>query len=228
MDGLKSYIAEGVGTFALVFIGCGTAALMTNDNQAAMLIVAIAFALALMIIIYAWGILSGAHVNPVISLTMAFDGRISYGKMGGFWLAQFIGAILAATVLLYIFGSDSTLGSSIGSLTYTEPWKAVFVEAVITFFLVSVVLSIAPSHIAGIAIGGTLGMGVLFGYLLTGGSMNPARSFGPALISGNLENIWIYFIGPLLGALVAYGLYYLFFRVGHQSDSVKVSVSPCS
>jgi aquaporin Z len=166
--------------------------------------------LALIMIIYSWGLISGANVNPAISIAMACDGRISCGKMVGYWVFQFLGAILAAYVLLYIFGPDSTLGSSIGSLTYTEPWKAAVVEAFLTFFLVYIVLSIKSSHIAGIAIGITLGMGVLFGYLLTGGSLNPARSFGPALVSGNLENIWIYFVGPIIGALVAYAVYILF------------------
>jgi aquaporin Z len=222
-NSLKPYIIEGVGTFALVFIGCGTAAMMTPDNKVAMLIVAIAFALILMVIIYLWGSISGAHVNPVVSMAMALDGRISGGKMFGYWLAQFIGAILAAILLLYIFGNKSTLGSSIGYLTDTFPWKAVLIETIITFFLVYIILIVTANDTnetiqkyAGIIIGATLGLGVLFGYLLTGGSMNPARSFGPALISNNMKNIWIYFVGPIAGSILAF----VFYRGFHAKPAV--------
>jgi aquaporin Z len=202
------YIVEGIGTFSLVFVGAGTAALQASDNETSMLIVGIAFALILIVIIYAWGHISGAHVNPALSLAMAFDKRISYGRMVGYILVQFISAILAALLLLWIFGSESTLGSTIGSLTDDEPWKAVVVEMILTFFLVYIVLSVTknPEYalLAGVIIGLALGIGVMFGYDLTGGSLNPARSFGPALVSGNLNNIWIYFLGPTLGAILAF------------------------
>lgn len=202
------YIVEGIGTFSLVFVGAGTAALQASDNETSMLIVGIAFALILIVIIYSWGHLSGAHVNPALSLAMAFDKRISYGRMVGYILVQFISAILAALLLLWIFGSESTLGSTIGSLTDDEPWKAVVIEMILTFFLVYIVLSVTknPEYalLAGVIIGLSLGIGVMFGYDLTGGSLNPARSFGPALVSGNLNNIWIYFLGPTLGAILAF------------------------
>ncbi len=212
---ISPFFAELIGTFSLVFIGAGTAAMMKPDNQVAPLIVGVAFALILMIIIYAWGSISGANVNPVISIALALDNRITYTTMVIYWIAQFIGAILAGALLMFIFGKNSSLGSTIGSLTYDFPFKAVIVEAILTFFLVFVVLTVTADEDfkgdQGLSIGLTLGLGVLFGYNLTGGSLNPARSFGPALFSGNLNTIWIYFLGPFIGGVLAYLIYKVFY-----------------
>jgi len=211
---IMPYLAEGIGTFSLVFIGAGTAAMQAPDNQTAMLIVGLAFALILLVIIFVWAKVSGANVNPVVSLALAFDGRISYGKMAGYFIAQFIGAIVAGGLLLLVFGSDSNLGSTIGIFTESNPWKAVLIETIITFFFVLVILVVTAdtsyTSTGGFVIALTLGLGVMFGYNLTGGSLNPARSFGPALFSGNLDTIWIYFLGPTLGAVLAFLVYLLF------------------
>ncbi len=211
---IMPYLAEGIGTFALVFFGAGAAAMQAPDSQTAMIIVGLVFALILLAIIFIWGKLSGANVNPVVSIVLAFDGRISYAKMAGYILAQFIGCIVAGALLLYVFGSDSNLGSTIGVLTDTDPWKAVVIEIITTFVFVLTILVVTAdvgyAAIGGVVIALTLGLGVTFGYNLTGGSLNPFRSFGPALFSGNLNTIWIYFLGPFLGGILAFLIYLMF------------------
>jgi aquaporin Z len=201
-----SYITEFIGTFLLVLIGCGVAAMM-GTNPSASIATALAFGVVLIVLVYAFALASGANFNPAVSLGLAVDGRMSYTQMGGYWIAQFAGAILAAALLLYLIGASSGLGASIGSLTGPYPWKAVLVEAIITFILVFTVLVVTAnsqySAVSGLAIGLALFVAVLFGFYLTGGSANPARSLGPALFTNNLSTVWIYFVGPFLGALVA-------------------------
>jgi len=213
-------LAEFLGTFTLVFIGAGTAALATKavsesqfgEKNSSLIVTSLAFGIALMVIIYLWGSSSGAHVNPAVSLGFAMTDQITYSTMSMYWIAQILGAITAAAVLAYIIGTESGLGASVGSLTYTSPWKAVFIEAIITFFLVSAIFAMTSNKkytlISGIVIGITLIMGILFAGPLTGGSMNPARSLGPAIFTNNMKSIWIYIVGPFIGAILAVFVYY--------------------
>lgn len=211
----RPYITEFIGTFLLVFVGCGVAAMM-GKNPSASIATALAFGLGLLILVYAFALLSGANLNPAVSLGLAVDGRMSYGKMGGYWIAQFLGGIAAAALLLYLLGASSGLGASIGSLTGPAPWKAVLVEAIITFILVFTILVVTANTgyavISGVVIGLALFIAVLFGFYLTGGSANPARSLGPAMFTNNLSTVWIYFVGPLLGGLIAALVYRLLYR----------------
>lgn len=221
---ISPYIAEGFGTFSLVFVGCGVAAMMTPDNMSAMLIVGLAFALILLILLIIIGIISGCNCNPAVSLALALDGQITGMKMLGFWLAQLIGALIAGALLLYIFGTDSTLGSSIGSLTYTDPWKAIVVEMFITFFFVLTILAVTKGNYGAtgfFVIALALGLAVMFGYNLTGGSANPFRSLAPALYSGNLGNIYIYFIGPILGAILAYVVLLIYYAMSGKGKQKR-------
>jgi MIP family channel proteins len=179
---LKPALAELIGTFTLVFIGAGA----LGDKIGGILGVALAHGIALMVIVYAWGAISGAHVNPAVTFGLAVAGKIDWVKAVWYWIAQFVGATIAAYLLLYLVGKDSGLGATTGSLTKTDAVKTLVVEAVLTFFLVTAVFGTAVSgrngNAAGIAIGLVLTMDILMGGALTGASMNPARTFGPALV----------------------------------------------
>lgn len=209
----KALLCEFLGTFTLVFVGAGAVAL-TAAQGGSLVGSAFAFGLALMILIYAWGSYSGAHFNPAISFGTAVAGRMNWGLMFGYWIAQLLGGIAAAALIAYFFGTASGVGASIGSLTNTDAWRAVLFEAIITFFLVITFLLVTKNpwmaFSGGIAIGLVLTANMLFGAPLTGASMNPARSLGPAIFSGNIGTYWIYVVGPLIGALVAALIYKLF------------------
>ena len=213
MDLWKALLAEFLGTFTLVFIGAGAAALTTLQGGS-LLGTALAFGLVFMTLIYTWGSYSGAHFNPAVSFGYAVAGRMSWGLMICYWIAQLLGGIAAAALIAYIFGTASGVGASVGSLTNTAAWKAVLVEAILTFFLVITILMVTKNKvlalISGVAIGLVLTFDILAGGPLTGASMNPARSLGPALFSGNIGTYWIYVVGPLLGALVAGLVFWLF------------------
>ena len=209
----KALISEFLSVFVLVFIGAGAVAL-TVSQGGSLVGSAFAFGLALMAVIYTFGSYSGAHANPAVSFGFAVAGRMNWGLMLGYWIAQLLGGIAAAALIAYLFGTASGVGASIGSLTNTDAWKAVLVEAILTFFLVIVVLFVTKNPMlavaSGLAIGLVLTFDMLAGAPLTGASMNPARSLGPALFSNNMGTYWIYVVGPLLGALVAALVYKLF------------------
>ena len=202
----KALLVEFFGTFILVFVGAGAVAL-TAAQGGSLLGSAFAFGLALLVIVYVFATWSGAHVNPAVSLGYAVSGRMSWLNMIGYWIAQFLGGILAAALIVFFFGSSSGVGASVGSLTSTAPWKALLFEALLTFFLVFAALQVtnnpALALVSGLVIGMILTADMLVGFPLTGASMNPARSLGPALFSNNIGSYWIYFFGPLLGAIVA-------------------------
>lgn len=209
----QALVAEFVGTFALVFIGAGAAALSIQQGSS-LVGVAFAFGLVLMTMIYALGTYSGANFNPAVSLGFAITGRMNWGVMLAYWIVQLLGGIVAAALIVYFLGTESGVGASVGSLTNSQPWKAVLLEAILTFFLVITVLIVTRNPMLAIAAGLAIGLVLTFDILvagpLTGGSMNPARSLGPALFSGNIGTYWIYVVGPLLGALVAALVYKLF------------------
>ena len=213
---LKVFLAEFVGTFALVFIGVGAA--LVNAGP---LGVGLAFGLTLAVFSYAYGNISGTHVNPAVTFGLALNGTVKWGQAIFYWIAQFGGAILAAFVLQRMLMSiDPTLniegGATVGALTDKAQVFAMLFEAILTFFLVTVVLHTAVDGkggaFAGWAIGSTLGVGVMVGMAFTGGGLNPARSFAVALFSSkpDITNVYtyvIYFLGPLLGSTFAVLLY---------------------
>jgi len=209
----RSLLAEFLGTFTLVFIGASAVAL-TVAQGGSVLTSAFAFGLALMTIIYVWGTYSGAHVNPAVSFGFAVAGQMNWGLMLGYWVAQLVGGIAAAALVAYFFGTASGAGASIGSLTNTDAWRAVLMEAFLTFFLVIAYLFVYRNPmlalISGVAVGLVLTFTFIAGGSLTGASTNPARSLGPAIFSNNMGTYWIYIVGPLLGALVAALVYKLF------------------
>ena len=224
----KSLVAEFIGTFVLVFIGCSAVAYGTSTADGGYLGASLAFGLILIAITYILAQYSGAHVNPAVSFGAAVSGQFGWGKMILYWIAQLIAAIAAAALVLWFFGKASGVGASVGSLTYSMPWKAALVEAVITFILTLSVLYIAKnpanSVVGAVTIGVTLLAIMLAAYPLTGASTNPARSLGPAIFSDNLGSYWIYVIGPLVGALVAAIVYRLYNHDWKSMSCIKDTV----
>lgn len=205
----KPLVAEFLGTFTLVFIGAGAAAL-AGATGIGLVGVALAHGLALTVIVYAWGAVSGAHVNPAVSVALAAVGRIPWRQAGMFVAVQLAGAAVAALFLSFLIGTTGNLGMTLPGRGVSVA-QAVVAEAVLTFFLVTAVFGSAVAerngNAGGLAIGLVLAMDILVGGSLTGGSMNPARTFGPALAMGNFDQIWIYAVGPVAGGTLAAWLY---------------------
>jgi MIP family channel proteins len=204
---IREELAELVGTFTLVFIGAGAGALVVAGNSSGGLVgVALAHAIALVVIVYAWGTISGAHVNPAVTFGLAVAGRFPWIRAVRYWIAQLLGAAIAGYLLLLLIGTQGNLGMTVPAPTVSIA-QAIVIEAVLTFFLVIAVFGSAVAgrngNGAALAIGLVLGMDILMGGPLTGGSMNPARSFGPALAMGDFSTLYVYFVGPLIGGAIA-------------------------
>ncbi len=201
----KVFLAEFIGTFALVFMGAGA-----GVAGAGLVGVALAHGLTVAAFVYTFGYISGTHINPAVTFGLALNNTVKWGEAVFYWIAQFAGAALAAFALKTFVG-DISAGATVGSLTNTAPILAMIVEALLTFFLVNAVLhnAVAGSSgkFAGLAIGLTLVVAILVGGPLTGASLNPARTFGPALFAApslaNVNTYVIYFFGPLIGATLA-------------------------
>lgn len=216
---MKKYLAELVGTFILVLFGCGTA--VVAGGQLGIVGIAFAFGFALIGAAYGIGPISGCHINPAVSLGVWAAGRMSLKDMIGYWIGQFIGAIIAAWVLsFYIVGgiaggydvAVNGLGQNGWGPGYQGGYNvisAIAFEFVATLIFVIVILGstqkAAPSRLAGLSIGITLTAIHLFGIHITGTSVNPARSFGPALFVGGqaLKQVWLFLLIPSVGGLVA-------------------------
>jgi aquaporin Z len=213
---MKKYLAEAVGTFILVLFGCGTA--VVAGDKVGVVGIAFAFGFALIGAAYAIGPLSGCHINPAVSLGVWAAGRMKTADMFGYWVGQFIGGILGAAVLALIAsgvagGHDpSKLGQNGWGLGYLGEYNlisAIAFEFVATLIFVVVILGAtqkaAPAGFAGLAIGITLVVIHLFGIYITGVSVNPARSLGPALFAGGkaLAQVWLFLLVPSLGGLGA-------------------------
>jgi MIP family channel proteins len=204
IDSARSLAAEAIGTFGLVFAGCG--AIMVDSQTAALghIGVAISFGLVIMAMIFAVGHISGAHFNPAVTLAFAVSRHFAWARVPGYWAAQVAGATAAALVLRGSLGNVAHVGATLPS---GSNGQAFLWEAVLTFFLMFVIMAVATDtravgESAAIAIGGTVALDAMFGGPLTGASMNPARSLGPALVSGDLTTIWIYLAAPAAGAVI--------------------------
>jgi len=213
----KKLIAEALGTLILVLFGCGSAVLM--GAQIGMLGIALAFGLAIVAAAYGLGAISGAHLNPAVSLGMVAAGRMSVGDFAGYAVAQCLGAFLGALVLMLIATgkADYTVavdglgqnGFGTGYLGEYSLTAALIFEFVMTFVFVTVILgataSGAPGAMAGLAIGLTLAAIHLVGINVTGVSVNPARSFGPAVLVGGqaIADLWVFIVAPLAGGALA-------------------------
>jgi MIP family channel proteins len=207
----KPAFAELIGTFALTFIGGAAIA----NGQAGLVGVALAHGLTLMIVIYALGAISGAHVNPAVTLGLALGKKIEWSGAVVYWIAQFAGAIIAGLALFVIFVDPSAKTGFLGTpalAANVSPTTGILVEIILTFFLVLVVYgtvvdSRAPKGFYGLAIGLVLTMDILAGGPLTGAAMNPARYLGTAIVSSHLGDLMVYFAGPAIGAAIAWAAY---------------------
>ena len=209
MNGYKAYLAEAIGTFALVFIGAG-AILAGND----ILGVALAHGLVLMCMVYATGHVSGGHINPAVTIGMWVTKKIKGVHAISYIIAQLIGAAVAGFLLQTIFSSapaSLALGAPILGLGISV-LKGIIVEAVLTFFLVFTIFGVAvdkraPAGLYGLAIGLVLTFDILVGGGLTGAAMNPARAFGPAFAADFWTNQLVYWVGPIIGGVIAALIY---------------------
>ena len=212
----KALIAEFIGTFALIFIGAGVGALGLGGLTG----VALAHGLVVLGFAYAYGHISGTHINPAVTCGLLAAGKIDGGKAGAYIVTQLIGGAAGAFALKAVLGGPvgnlgmAALASNLqagGASISISPMTGLFVEFLGTFFLVNAVCNTAVSckagNLAGVAIGLTLTFGILCGGPLTGAAYNPARALGPALAVGDTTNLWIYFVGPILGGVVAGILY---------------------
>ncbi|MBL8163774.1 MAG: aquaporin [Anaerolineae bacterium] len=202
---LKSSLAELIGTFVLTFVG-GFAVTVAGQPENGVVVPALAHGLILCTLIYTYGHISGAHVNPAVTAGLLVGGQIKIDKAVAYWVAQFVGAIIAAVVLNALV-PGTNVGQTTGSLTASAPWTAAAFEAILTFFLVSAVYQAAAygkaGSMAGVAIGLTLTASILAGGVYTGASLNPARTFGPALIAGDLSYVLPYLVGIFAGGIIA-------------------------
>ncbi len=200
-------IAEGIGTFTLVFAGCG--AIVVNDTSGGALGhvgVSLVFGLVVMAMIYSVGNISGAHINPAVTLGFLFAGRFERRMVLPYVGSQLLGAAAAAVVLRLQFPEHPTLGATLPS---GGPAGAFAMEVLLSFLLMFVILNVSTGHMekgimAGVAVGGTIAFEALVGGPVTGASMNPARSLGPALVSGQLGSLWIYLAAPVVGTFLAH------------------------
>jgi aquaporin NIP len=206
-------LMEGIGTFALVTAGCGAIiANTTHPGSLGAVGVSLVFGLVIMVMIYAGGHLSGAHYNPSVTLAFTFARHFPLRDALAYITSQLAGAIAAALLLLAAWPSKPAhLGATLPS---TASVTALGYEIVLTAFLMFVITAVATDTravgaAAAIAIGGAVGLDALFGGPITGASMNPARSFGPALASGTWQHLWIYVVGPLIGAAIGVFAYEL-------------------
>src|ERR687892_1370714 len=213
---LRALAAEAIGTFALVFAGAG--AIMVDAQTGALGNVGIAFTfgLVIMAMIYAVGHISGAHFNPAVSFAFALTRHFPWARAAAYWAAQIAGALAAALLLRASLGDVANVGATLPS---GSDGQAFLWETILTFFLMFVIMAVATDtravgEAAAIAIGGTVGLDALFGGPITGASMNPARSLGPALAAGELDAIWIYLLAPLAGAALG-AFAYQFIRGEH-------------
>ena len=212
---MKKYFAECLGTFVLTFLGCGTAMFLGCTTPAGVVGTALAFGLAVVAMAYTIGGISGCHINPAITLGVALSGRMSWKEACGYWCGQLVGGILAGAVLLLLAGvvaaPDLTgaLGSN-GVANAGGVWGAFLVEVIATFLFVIVVLGttdekVGAGNLAGLAIGLSLVLIHLVCINLTGTSVNPARSIGPALFAGGeaLSNVWVFICAPMVGGALS-------------------------
>ncbi|MCB0697241.1 MAG: aquaporin [Chitinophagaceae bacterium] len=203
---MRKYVAEFIGTFALVF--CGTGAIIINQQSGGMVThvgVAMTFGLVVMSMIYAFGNTSGAHINPAVSIAFAVAGKFSRREILPYISSQLIGAVMASFTLKFLFPANELLG---GTHPAGSDMQSFILELLLTFFLMLVILNVAHGSkeqgmFAGLAIGGVVALEAMFAGPICGASMNPARSIGPAIANGHFNSLWVYITAPIVGAVMA-------------------------
>ncbi len=209
MQSVKKYVAEFIGSFVLVFFACGTAAVVgcSAENGTGYLLTALAFGLVIVAMAYSIGNVSGCHINPAVSIAMLVSGKLGIKDFIGYVVAQFAGSIAGAAALMGFVGKESGLGAN--ALYNGEILPSIIIEVILTFVFVLAILGVTSkvsnSGVAGIVIGLTLTLVHILGISFTGTSVNPARSFGPALFVGGeaLSSVWVFIVAPLVGGVLA-------------------------
>lgn len=237
MSNAKKYSAEFIGTLVLTFMGCGSAVFLGAETSGGHLAVALAFGLSIVAMAYVIGSVSGCHINPAVSLAMLLDKRLSAKDFVGYVIAQIVGAIAAAALLKLVtsFGVDDLTGAlgSNGVAGAGGVGGALVIEFILTFIFLFTILGVTANEkmgsVAGIVIGLTLTFVHIVGIPLTGTSVNPARSIGPALLAGGdpLKNIWVFILAPLLGAALAVAAYRGVAKI-KEKEKEKVNSKPKS
>lgn len=202
---MKQYIAELIGTFALVF--CGTGAMVIDEVTAGQVThvgIGITFGMIVMAMIYTFGRISGAHINPAVTIGFAFAFKVNKRSLVGYIVAQLLGAFLASIVLVLLFPTSIKLGATLPA----GSWQQSFIlEIILTYFLMLVIIFVSQnketSKMTGLAVGAVVMLEAIFAGPITGASMNPARSIAPAIISGNITHLWLYIVAPIIGAILA-------------------------
>jgi aquaporin Z len=203
---VKKSVSEILGTFALVF--CGTGAIVIDNvtgGAVSHVGVAITFGLIVMAMIYGLGEISGAHLNPAVSIAFTLAGRLPIKVLGMYITSQIIGAFLASITLKLLFPADDRLGTT---LPAGSAWQSFVLELLLTFILMLVIINVSTGPkeqglFAGIAIGSVILLEAMFAGPICGASMNPARSLAPAIVSGHVESLWVYLTAPVIGAALA-------------------------
>lgn len=190
----------------MVFCGCG--AMTINEVTGGTVThvgIGLTWGLIVMAMIYAFGETSGAHFNPAVTIAFAYAKKFAWKEVPKYIIVQILGAFVASGVLLFLFPESEFLGSTIPKV---DVWRAFVLELLLTFFLMVTIINVSTGSkeigvIAGIAIGGVVLLEAIFAGPITNASMNPARSLGPNIVSGNIEGLWLYLVAPVLGALLA-------------------------
>ena len=203
---MKKYLAELIGTFALVF--CGTGAIIINqetNGQVTHVGIAITFGLIVTALIYAFGDKSGAHFNPAVTIAFSLSNLFPKKEIAAYITAQIVGAFIATALLKFLFPNNSNLGATLPSGSQIQSFV---LEVVLTFILMLVIFftsqgSKETGTMAGLAIGGVVLLEAMFAGPICGASMNPARSISPSIVSGNISTLWIYIFAPITGASIA-------------------------
>ncbi len=219
---MKKYLAEIIGTFALVF--CGTGAIIINQESHGVIThvgVAITFGLIVSAMIYSLGDISGAHLNPAVTIAFWVSGSFPLRNIVPYILSQSTGAFLASFVLKFLFPLNDTLGAT---LPAGSAMQSFVLELILTFILMFVILQVANGSkeqgmFAGLAIGGVVLLEAMFAGPICGASMNPIRSLSPAIVSGHTEHIWVYLSAPIIGAIIAVGCWMIL-----KKDEKKTSI----
>ena len=223
------YAAEAFGTFALVFIGCGAAVLEDwGGAEIGDVGVGLAFGLIVMAMVYSIGKISGAHLNPAVTLGFFFAKRLDKREIVRYVVFQLLGAFVAALLLQFLLPRHISAGLTVPLCGVA---RAFVLEIVLSFLLMFVILNVCEGHkieglLAGIAVGGTVTLALMMGGSISGASMNPARSLAPAVISGKLGSIWIYLVSPVIGVYLAHPAYRLVHGLGFPSPEEEEKPEP--
>lgn len=233
---MKKYISEFFGTFSLTFFACGVAVLIGCNTPAGIIATSLSFGLVIVAMAYSIGNVSGCHINPAVTIAMFIDERIDKKDCIAYIISQILGALSGSLILALCLGSFNVLGAnSYGNMlpndTKVTILIAFIIEIILTFFFVTVILTVTKkkehSNIAGIIIGLTLVLIHLLGIPFTGTSVNPARSLAPALLQGNeaLNQVWIFILAPIIGSILA-SLFYKKILKEEEKETILEKITP--